>query len=372
MMQMGSALLSIERVEFDTRRELLACLNGVIDLRTSELLPHNPAGFHRRHSPVAFSPGTKDTVFEQFMVDTTAGVPGMAAALQIRAGYFATGYTREEELDFFVGPGGSGKSTLAEALMRALGTLAIAMDAETFLKQDLSSRSHTEDIMQLEGRRLAIVQEPDAGRKLRTGLLKKLTGQDVIRGRGIYEKEREFQNQAKLVFAFNSAPTLPTSDSGMQRRLWVWPFNNAIPLEARDHAVKAHIVESEESQRAVLAWVVAGAREYLALDRFPPPSFVQHTTNQLWQENDIFARFVEECCQVGPDCHVKFTPLWEAFEQWNRQEGGPKVTGKEFRDWLDANGRVSTKSNGVTTRQGIDLLPDLMSVRASSFEDLLG
>lgn len=374
MRQMASALLAIERSEFDTNRELLPALNGVIELRTGKLLPHDPTGYHRSHSPVEYDPAAQDAVFDTFLNDTTAGVPGMRDALQLRAGYFATGYTREEGLDFLVGPGGSGKSTWAEAVMTVLGGFAIAMDAETFMKQDLSTRSHTEDLMQLEGKRFAVVQEPDDNKKLRTGLLKKLTGSDMMRGRGIYEKEREFRNQAKIVFAFNSAPPMPTTDSGMERRLWVWPFNNARAKDARDYTVKSHLLESDEGRKAVLAWVVAGAVRYLALEKYPTPEFVQSRTKELWEDNDIIARFVEEQCSTQPNDKTQYTPLWSAFERFSRHEGGQSATSSKFRKWLDAHGYVSQRANGITTRKGINWVGDDLEVPtiAPGMEGLAG
>ncbi len=55
---------------------------------------------------------------------------------------------------------------------------------------------------------------------------------------------------------------------------------------------------------------------------------------------------------------------------------GPKQMTKAVwnqlsQHWLDANGHVSAKSNGITTRQGIDLLPDPLFAKAASFEDIL-
>lgn len=355
MQKMASAQLSITRSEFDTNLELLPTMNGVLRLRDSELLPPDPSAYHSRHSPVAFYPDFIDPVLEKYLDDTTAGVPGMRDALIIRMGYFATGYIREEELDFFVGPGGSGKSTLAEAIMAALGGFGVSMDAETFMKQDISSQGHTEELMSLIGKRFAVVQEPESDKRLRTGLLKKLSGGDTMSGRGIYEKSQEFTNQAKLAFIFNKAPTLPTNDDGLERRLWVWPFNNGRSKEDRNHAVKDHLTKSEEGRMAVLAMIARGAKQYLALERYPVPDFVLARTKELWDENDVIARFVEERCVTGHGKSIQYTPLWHAFSMWNKEGGGPAITNAEFRDWLDKQGHVSQKIGGKTTRKGIQL-----------------
>jgi putative DNA primase/helicase len=360
MRRMVESHLAISVNDFVSDPECLPCLNGVVDLRTGELMPPGTGGLHRHHSPVNYETGYTDPVLEQFLEDATKGVPGMAEALQIRAGYYATGYTREEGLDFFVGPGGGGKSTLSEAIRAALGGFGVAMDAESFMKQDLSSKGHTDDLMQMEGRRFAVVQEPDQRRQMRIGLLKKLSGSDMMSGRRIYQGEREFRNTAKLVFVFNKSPELPVDDSGMQRRLWVWPFNNGRDGDERDHSIKTHLVDSEEGRMAILAWIVEGARKYLALHQYPVPGFVQSKTKELWEANDVIATFIEEQCITEPGASTQYTPLWEAFERWNRREGGQAVKGTDFREWLDAHGYVTKRTNGVTRRVGICYAGDEM------------
>lgn len=338
--------------------ERLPCLNGVIDLRTGRLQPHDPAAFNIRYCPVEYHGQLDDEVLEKFLRGATAGVPGMEEALQERCGYYATGHTSEEEFDFFVGPGGAGKSTIAEALKSVLGAYSVSMRGEVFAKSDYATTGgHTDELMSIEGRRLAIIQEPEGGRRLKGELLKKLTGGDTLSGRVIYGSEREFQNNAKLVFVFNAAPELPAGDSGLARRLWVWPFNNGRDKQDRDPSVKNHLVHSPAGQSAVLGWVVEGAKRYLAATDHQVPQFVQARTKELWADMDSIKDFVADACVTGEDQKTRYTSLLKAYKRWCTDVERKPVPETDFRSWLDNNGYPSKKSNGQTRRIGIDLAP---------------
>lgn len=67
MIDAAKAELGIGEDQFDRHLELLNCVNGEVDLRTGELLPHNPSHFHRRRSPVAYDPTAASDIWDEVL-----------------------------------------------------------------------------------------------------------------------------------------------------------------------------------------------------------------------------------------------------------------------------------------------------------------
>src|SRR5690606_20979839 len=77
---------------FDREPHLFCAANGVIDLRTGELLPHSPDRRMRSSSPVAFDPAAECPTWErQFMREVTCGYEEYVAFLQVALGLTLTG-----------------------------------------------------------------------------------------------------------------------------------------------------------------------------------------------------------------------------------------------------------------------------------------
>jgi putative DNA primase/helicase len=108
--------------EFDTHPHLLNCPNGVVDLRTGELLPHAPELRLTRLCPTRYIPGARSELWERFLEDVFLGDRELIAYMQRALGYSITGETKEQKLFICYGTGANGKSTLFEVLRGVLGS----------------------------------------------------------------------------------------------------------------------------------------------------------------------------------------------------------------------------------------------------------
>jgi putative DNA primase/helicase len=100
--------------------DLLNCRNGVVDLRTGELLPQDP-GYHFMHiAGVPYDPQASSALWEDWLAETV-GDPDVARYLQLADGYTLTGRTSEEVVFYIHRPPRSGQGIFTETLRLTLG-----------------------------------------------------------------------------------------------------------------------------------------------------------------------------------------------------------------------------------------------------------
>src|SRR4051794_27703182 len=89
---------------------LLNTPGGTVDLRTGNMLPHDPLRYLTKISAVA--PGGDCPRWLQFLDEITDGDAELQSFLQRMAGYALTGSTQEHALFFAYGTGANGKGVL--------------------------------------------------------------------------------------------------------------------------------------------------------------------------------------------------------------------------------------------------------------------
>jgi putative DNA primase/helicase len=73
--------------------------------------------------------------------------------------------------------------------------------------------------------------EVSEGQKLAEGLVKNLTGGDVVTARFLYQAVFEFRPAFKLWLAANAAPRIDHEDDAIWRRILRVPFEHTVPKD---------------------------------------------------------------------------------------------------------------------------------------------
>ena len=117
----SDSTITISMTQLDQHPDLLACTNGVIDLRTGELQPNRQEFYITRNTGIEYDPAATFAPWDTFINDLTGGNQAIRDFLQLGIGYSLQGSCCEEKLFILHGPGATGKSTLLEAISGALG-----------------------------------------------------------------------------------------------------------------------------------------------------------------------------------------------------------------------------------------------------------
>jgi P4 family phage/plasmid primase-like protien len=131
----------------------------------------------------------------------------------------------EELFHIFSGRTRNGKSKLRDLLKNTFGNYYSSISSNLLTKERPSTNNPQPDIMGLKGKRLIIGSEPEKGQKINTGFMKFLTGNDPIKGRGMFEKnEYEYKPQFKVLLLCNDIPDMDSNDEGVWSRSRVVEF----------------------------------------------------------------------------------------------------------------------------------------------------
>jgi len=273
---------------WDAARWSLNTPGGIVDLRSGDLLPHDPERYLTKITAVA--PSGDCPRWSQFLDEITAGNTELQSFLQRVAGYALTGSTREHALFFAYGTGANGKGVFINTLTAILSDYAMTAPMETFVATQ--GDRHPTELAGLMGDRLVTAQETEQGRRWAESKIKSMTGSDPISARFMRQDFFEFVPQFKLLIAGNHKPGLRGVDEAMRRRFYLVPFTVTIPPEQRD---KNLFEKLKPEWGGILQWAIGGCLEWQATG-LNPPAVVREATEAYLAGEDAQTQWLDECC----------------------------------------------------------------------------
>ena len=301
--------------QWDTQPDLLGVLNGVVDLKTGELIPATREQRITRQAPVAFDRQATCPVFDAFL-ERVQPDPTIRAYLQRRAGYALTDDTSEQDLLFLHGGGSNGKTTWINCLMDVLGR-DYALQAAPGLLLRKRNESHPTEVADLDGARLVVSSEVDDGRALAEGLLKQLTGGDRLKARRMRQDFYEFESKFKLVLLANHKPTVRGTDWAIWRRIKLIPFDETISPSEKD----PHLRKKLQAERAgILNWMIAGCLGWRRNGMSEPESVSSATADYRTESNPL-SGFLTDTCVLGQQFSVAANAAYIAYKSWAASQG---------------------------------------------------
>lgn len=316
--------VAVPAVELDKDPYLLGVMNGVVDLRTGNLMPPDQKRRMTRVCSCNYVPDAKAPLWEKVILDVFSNDADMAAFFQRLIGYTAIGNPTEDVMVIAHGNGSNGKSTLFGTVRKVFGGYSKSADAVTFLSDTKGGQGGggaREDLLRLQGSRMCYVNEPDEGGELREGMVKTMTGGDAITARGVYGKASvEFEPTWCVFMPTNHRPIIKGSDYGIWRRILLLPFNRNFD---NDPAIKKDDKLGEKLRteaEGVLAWIVSGAGAYLRFG-LKPPAAVRAARDQYRDQMDILSEWISDCCVTGPGYRETIKRLWQSWESYARERG---------------------------------------------------
>jgi putative DNA primase/helicase len=305
--------ITVEAKDLDAESCLFNCKNGTIDLRTGELLLHDPERLITKISPVNYIPATEAQLFVKFLETITGQDKDLIDYLQVVFGYAMTGRINEQIWFYFYGTGANGKTTLLNSLMTVMGDYATQTAPDTWLANNGSNTAARPDLARLPGVRLIVTSEPDDSRKLSENLLKVFTGGDPITCRHLYKEDFTYIPVGKIFLSANYKLTVAGQDEGFWRRIKMIPFKVRIPEDERDK----NLLENLQAEReGILAWLVAGAVRWYR-EGLPENQTVNGMTADYKSQMDLLEDFLNDYTLVlGENLSIETSELYKMYVEY--------------------------------------------------------
>lgn len=319
------------------------CRNGMLDLKTGELHPHDPKYYSLNQVPYEYVPGyeiPQDSITVDFLKAMIPDEDDREMFLEF-AGCCMSAYMGFQKYLILSGTGGVGKSVLLEMVTRAVGRENSSAIAIQKLSERFQSRF-------LQGKLVNVFADLSSEAMEDTSILKMILGEDDIPAEIKGGKVYHFRPYCKLLFSANRIPVSKDEQtSAFYRRLMILP----IPEGVRRFDDLKERLEADAQTFFQMAADAAGRA-------FRRGSLVESATSkkevrELYLRTDSVIAFLEERTERAPGERIKTADAYTVYESHCMDQDRPSLSRIAFRS------NMREKGIGVRTVHGVEYFCDL-------------
>lgn len=332
--------------------------NGMYDARTGKMYKHHPVCLsvnqipHEYHPEADSVPGDAIEKFLNYSVPDSDDREMLLQYIGLCCGIDTT----QQKMFVICGTGGTGKSTLINLISEIVGYKNTSNVALSDLEQRFSS-------MALMGKTLNACADLEIDALEQTSTIKKLIGEDAIKGEYKGKDCISFKNYSKLLFSTNELPLVKgEKTNGFYRRLLILTMN-----------------KTPEKRSASLAGELSKQIDYLlhismlALMRMYKDGAILNSSNsqasikQLNKDSDTIAAFLDDECDLDKkDEKVSRNDLYSAYDEYCKRYERQSHTKNIFYKALRNKGYSEVRTAKGRYFRGIILADKFMDVKDES------
>lgn len=199
--------------------------------------------------------------------------------------------------------GDNSKSMWVKALQAVFGPYCLMFDTSMVLETKKSSGPSPE-LARSEAARVAIMAEPDESEPLKGNSLKLHTGGEKRYVRNCNENGKEIDTSYTLIMMCNEVPEIPKGGNAVRNRFCIIPFlstwvknapiSEQEQFEKRLFPMDPYFEDKIPGMAPAILWIMTQKYEIYLVKGITQPKVVKDYTQAYWEENDIYARFIND------------------------------------------------------------------------------
>jgi putative DNA primase/helicase len=371
--------------EFDADPRWLNTPSGEVDLGRAEILgdgswrvaepvvftgQHFPEHHHTRITSAPYHLSATCPQFEKALLDWLGDEElvrfvGKMVAASVR------GLVTLKVLVILLGGRNSGKTTFLEVLMAVLGGYATTAQPTILRKGNRGGSTLSDDLDDLRGYRFVTTTETSGAEEMDEPRVKRLSGGDRVRARGLYKSSAAWDPFFILWLATNEVPRMSGDDAALWGRLQPvrFPFvfagtGKAPDGEPRKHADPALKDRLVAEAPGILGWIIRHL-ELLYWEGLAEPQAVGQERCKLQSQQDTVGWFLAEVeadsgmtdelsseIVAGAHLKIRFTRLLKHYESWAKSKTITAVGKDRFRPALENRKVKITNPHNIETVHG--------------------
>lgn len=326
---------------------LLNVRNGMLDLATGTLKPHDPAYLSSQQIPIDWDPEATCPTYEAWV--DLCGVAEQVEDLEETTSTMLDASRTPSKAVFLFGPSRSGKSTYLRLMQNMVGPRNLAA---VTLHQLVANRFAAANVF---GKMLNCAADLSSAHVDDISIFKMMTGEDPIQADRKYGGQFAFTNRALFAFSANELPTVGESSRAYTER--IKPFEFAISFAGRENPDLEARMIAEELPGILVRWVKAWQRRHQRGTYLPTDPRVMH---EFEVRSDRVRQWLDDRCVIwsktAEGAPVGFGTTVDAGRASTKAE-----LARAFNGWADEN-----NGSGMGQRKIIDRLmtvPGVTEVR---------
>lgn len=298
--------------------------NGILDLRTKTLTPHNPARMFTACGHVPYLADADDSAWRTFLAQSIAGGEEMLPVIQASMGYWLTGEIAEEKVWYLYGETRAGKGVTMETLQALFGPKLFGTAQFNTFTKERDGNDQGFDLAGFRAARLVFAEESNRQDYLNPGRIKAWTGGGTIKCAFKHRDPFEYKVRWKGVLVSNHPINTDASDDALWSRVQIWHFPNS-HQGSEDLTLKERM-QSPDYLAGVLRFVVDGAARWYELKAKGGLASITPESMQLHKQArrddlDLVGRWLDDNCTLFPGIWTTNDSLYSDFTQFCKDNG---------------------------------------------------
>jgi P4 family phage/plasmid primase-like protien len=334
----------------DSNPYLVAFNNGIVDLKTKTFRKGYPEDYLSLCTNIDYikvdSVAHKQTIDEinDFM-NKLFPETQLCQYMWDHLACSMSGLTMNQTMNFYIGKGQNGKSALVSLMELVLGEYKGDMPTTLMTDKRAKIGGVAPELVQLKGKRFAVMQEPQKEEVINEGIMKQFTsGTDTIQCRGLYEqKQLSYRPQFKVICTCNHLMGIKANDHGTWRRIRAVPFKSLFtynpdtddPEQPYQFKIDPTIEEKFEEWKEVFAAMLI-ERLFKTDGLVKDCDIVTERSKEYRESQDVFSEFMKDFIVRDPHGIIKKTEINNEFSNWyNGIYGGRGPSAKDLHENMD-------------------------------------
>ena len=321
----SSPRLVVKNEHWNKHTELLNIKNGCMDLNKLEFKESKKEYYFTKQANVIFDKNAKSPLWEKFVNEIFD--KETLKYVQKVLGLCMTVNMNEQKFWCLYGTGSNGKGVLINILFHILDDYALGIDIDVIMESKSDGNAPKPGIVKMIGRRLIVASENRIGQALNQGLMKQITGCDIIQARDLNRPPIEFRPVCKVFIVTNHKPRASNGGYSLWRRLKLIPFKITIPDEKQDKKLTQKL-KAESS--GIFNWMLEGLKLY-KIEGLVDIDTIAQATTEYKESQDAIGEFLKEVGETYNNNILPAGEIYKKYHEWCKENGEHSLSQRIFK-----------------------------------------
>ena len=297
-----------------TAAVLIACRNGLLNIRSGELLPHTPYLFNVNSLPFDYDPeALRPTEWLKFLKQLWPDDKQSRRTLQEIFGLLLTADTSHQRIFLIVGPKRSGKGTIGRVLTELLGK-------DNVVNPTLKGLASHFGLMPLIDKRAAIISDARLGAQDGNAVAERLlsiSGEDAQTIDVKYGAHWSGRLAVRFLLLTNELPRIGDASGALASRFIVLTLRESF-YGREDRSLTKRLIRELPG---ILNWALDGLDRLRDRGHFEMPESSTEAIRVIEDLASPVGAFVRDWCVLGPTQRINIKLAYDAWSRWCEDHG---------------------------------------------------